>query len=234
LFSPKTIWLTCLYYKASVNFPGPHNAKFGVDYEDVDNAVHVKAGFLPFAATNILAETSITFSRRLWRRQPQRGQVTVLFGRQLSASFMFISPSPLNVTSEESTTPPQLLPPTTSGLKQIVFDKRIGVIFNNYLPTIFAEATLMLVQLSTQLKCALNYDLVSGFTYTLGGQWSNETSEVGTALVLHMSGILLQFESAVLCYFLWTLLIHLSCLVYLILSSELHCQSYCLQNIHQS
>ena len=68
----------------------------------------------------------------------------------------------------------------------------------------------MLVQLSTQLKCALNYDFASGFTYTLGGQWSSETSEVSTALVLSMSGILLQFESAVSRYFLWALLI--SCL----------------------
>lgn len=130
------------------------------------------------------------------------------FGRQPSASFMFVSASPLNVTNEESKTPPHLVPPTISGLKQIVFDRRMGFMFNNCLPTIFAEATLKLVQLSTQLKCALNYDLVSGFTYTLGGQWSSEASEVGTALVLNMSGILLQFESAVPRYFLWTLLIH--------------------------
>jgi hypothetical protein len=107
---------------------------------------------------------------------------------------MFVSPPALNVTSEEST-PPQLLPPTVSGLKHILFDKRIGITFNNYLPTILAEASLMFVQLSTQLKCAINYDFFSGVTYTLGGQWSNETSEVSTALVLNMSGILLQFES---------------------------------------
>ena len=109
---------------------------------------------------------------------------------------MFISPSSLNVINEEST-PPQLLPPTISGFKQLVFDKRIGIVFNNYLPTIFVEAALMLVQLSTELKCSLNYDLISGFTYTLGGQWSSETSEVGTALILNMSGIILQLESAV-------------------------------------
>ena len=200
--------LTNLSRKASLNLPRPYNTKFGIDYENVDNSVQFKAGFLPFVATNILAETTIIFSRRLWRRQPQRGQVTVRFGRQPSASFVFISPSPLNVTGEEPTTPPQLLPPTISGLKQIVFDKRIGIIFNNFLPTIFAEATLMLVQLSTQLKCALNYDLISGFTYTLGGQWSSETSEVGTALVLNMSGILLQIESVISRCVLWNLLTH--------------------------
>ena len=107
---------------------------------------------------------------------------------------MFVSPSPLNLTSEEST-PPQFAPPATSGLKQILFDKRIGVIFNNYLPTILAEASLMFVQLSTQLKCAINYDLISGVTYTLGGQWSSEKSEVSSTLILSMSGILWQFES---------------------------------------
>lgn len=53
----------------------------------------------------------------------------------------------------------------------------------------------MFVQLSTQLKCAINYDFISGITYTLGGQWTSETSEVGTTLILNMSGILLQFES---------------------------------------
>ena len=98
--------------------------------------------------------------------------------------------------SEEST-PPQLLPPTISGLKHMVFDKRIGIIFTNLLPTIFAEATVMLVQLSTQLKSSLHYDLISGFTYTLGGHWSSETSQVSTALILNMSGISLQLESAV-------------------------------------
>ena len=198
-------WLTILYRKASLNLFRPYNTKFGVDYEDDDNLIQVKAGLLPFdAATNILAETCFSFSRRLWRRQPKRGKVTVQFGRQPSASFMFISPSPFNVISEEST-PPQLLSPTISGLKQLVFDKRIGIVFNNYLPTFFAEAALMLVQLSTQLKCSLNYDFISGFTYTLGGQWSSETSEVGTALILNMSGILLQFESAVSGYFFWAL-----------------------------
>lgn len=201
-------WLTILYRKASPNLSRPYNTKFGVDYEDDDNSIQFKAGFLPFAvAANILAETSFSFSRRLWRRQPQRGKVAVRFGRQPSASFMFISPSSLNVISEEST-PPQLLPPTISGLKQMAFDKRIGIIFNNYLPSIFAEATLMFVQLSTQLKCSLNYNLISGFTYTLGGQWYSETSEVGTALILNMSGILLQFESAVSRYFFWALFIY--------------------------
>lgn len=96
--------------------------------------------------------------------------------------------------SEEST-PPQLRPPTISGFKHILFDKRIGVTFNNYLPTIFAEANFMFVQLSTQLKCAINYDLISGFTYSLGGQWSSEKSDVGASLIQDMSGILLQFES---------------------------------------
>jgi DnaJ homolog subfamily C member 11 len=203
--------LTSLHHKASLDLPRPYNTKFGINYEDVNNSIQFKAGLLPFASTNILAETSIVFSRRLWRRQPQRGQLTLQFGRQPSASFMFISSSPPNVTSEESKTPPHLVPPTISGLKQIVFDRRFGVMFENYLPTIFAEATLMLVQLSTQLKCAFNYDFVSGFSYTLGGQWVSETSEVTTALVMSMSGILLQFESAVPRYFLCALLIHHVC-----------------------
>jgi DnaJ family protein C protein 11 len=200
-------WLTILYRKASLKLSRPYKTKFGVDYEDADNSIQFKAGFLPFAAvTNILAETSFSFSRRLWRRQPQRGKVTIRFGRQPSASFMFISPSPLNVISEEST-PPHLLP-TISGLKQMVFDKRIGIIFANFLPTIFAEATLMLVQLSTLLKCSLHYDLISGFTYTLGGHWSSETSEIGAALILNMSGISWQLESAVSRYFFWVLFIY--------------------------
>jgi DnaJ homolog subfamily C member 11 len=71
----------------------------------------------------------------------------------------------------------------------------------------FAEVSLMFVQLSTQVKSAVNYDFISGFTYTLGGQWSSETSEIGTALILNMSGILLQFESvSTLCYI--ALIIH--------------------------
>ena len=201
-------WLTIfLYRKASLELSRPYNTTFGVDYEDVDNSIQFKAGFLPFTAvTNILAETSFSFSRRLWRRQPQRGKVTIQFGRQPSASFMFISPSH-DVISEEST-PPQLLPPTIPGLKQMVFDKRIGIIFTNFLPAIFAEATLMLVQLSTSLKCSLHCDLIYGFTFTLGGRWSSETSNVGTALILNMSGISLQLESAVSRYFFWALFIY--------------------------
>jgi DnaJ homolog subfamily C member 11 len=119
---------------------------------------------------------------------------------------VFISPSPLNVISEEST-PPQLLP-TISGLKQMVFNKRIGIIFTNFLPTIFAEATVMLVQLSTTLRSSLHYDLINGFTYTLGGHWSSETSQVDTALILNMSGISLQLESAISRYFFWVLFIY--------------------------
>ena len=191
--------LTILYRKASLNVSRPYNTKFGMDYEDVDNSIRFKAGFLPFATVTNMAETSISISRRLWRRQPQRGKVTIKFGGQPSASFVFISPSPLNMISEEST-PPQLLP-TISGLKQTVFDKRIGIIFTNFLPTIFAEAALMLVQLSTTLRCSLHYDLISGVTYTLGVHWSSEISQVDTALILNMSGISLQLESAVSRYF---------------------------------
>lgn len=203
-------WLTILYRKASLNASRPYDTKFGVDYEDGDNSIGFKAGFLPFSSATNMAETSFSISRRLWRRQPQRGKVTIKFGGQPSASFMFISPSPLNVISEESI-PPQLLP-TISGLRQMVFDKRVGIIFTNFLPTIFAEATLMLVQLSTRLSSSLHYDLINGLTYTLGGHWSSETSQIDTALILNMSGISLQLESAVSRYFFWELFIYLSCL----------------------
>jgi hypothetical protein len=192
-------WLTTLYHKASLNVSRPHNTKFGVDYDDVDNSIRFKAGFLPFSAATNMAETSFSISRRLWRRQPQRAKVTLKFGGQPSASFMFISPSPLNVINEEST-PPQLLP-TISGLKQMVVDKRIGIIFTNFFPIIFAEASVMFVQLSTRLRSSLHYDFINGVTYTLGGHWSSETSQVDTALILNMSGISLQLESAVSRYF---------------------------------
>lgn len=206
LFYIQINWLTILYRKASLNLSRPHKTKFGVNYEDVDNSIRFEAGFLPFSAATNMAETSFSISRRLWRRQPQRGKVTIKFGGQLSASFVFISPSPLNVISEEST-PPQLLP-TISGLKQMVFDKRIGIVFTNSLPVVFAEATLMLVQLSTTLRSSLLYDLINGITYTLGGHWSSDTSQVDTALILNMSGITLQLESAVSRCFIWELFIN--------------------------
>ena len=210
----QTNWLTILYRKASLKVSRPYNTKFGVDYEDVDNSIQFKAGFLPFSAATNMAETSFSISRRLWRRQPQRGKIAIKFGGQPSASLVFISPSPLNVISEEST-PPQLLP-TVSGLKQMVFEKRIGIIFTKFLPIIFAEATVMLVQLSTTLRSSLHYDLITGITYTLGGHWSSETSQVDTALILNMSGITLQLESAVSRYFFWALFIYHIFLVYLI------------------
>jgi hypothetical protein len=209
-------WLTVLYRKASLRLSGPYNTNFGVDYEDADNSIECKAGFLPFAAgaTNFLTKTSFSFSRRLWRGQPQSGKVAIQFGRRPSASFMFISPSPFNVISEEST-PPQLLAPTISGFKQVVLEERIGITFANFLPSVFAEASLKLVQLSTLLQCSLHYDLISGFTCTLGVNWSSETSEVVTALMLNMSEISLQLESAVSRYFFWALFI-MSFLDYLI------------------
>lgn len=202
-------WLTVLYRKASLRLSRPCNTKFGIDYEDADNSIQCKAGFLPFAAaaSNILTKTSFSFSRRLWRKQPQRGKVTIQLGRQPSASFMFISPSSLNVISEESTTP-ELLPPSISGFKQVELEERVGINFANFLPSVFAEASLKLVQLSTLLQCSFHYDLISGFTCTLGFNWSSETSEVVTALILNMSEISLQLESAVSRYSFWELFIY--------------------------
>ena len=216
-FPPSTLQvnrLTSLYYKTSLSLLHPYSTQFGVDYEDADSSVQFKANFLPFTATNILAQTSVIFSRKLWRRHPQRAQVALQFGRQPSASFKFISPSPLNVISEEST-PPQLLPPTIYGLNRITFDKRFGIIFNHILPTLVAEVALTFTQLSTQLKCAINYDLISGISFSLGGEWSSGTSEVSSALVVNNSGILLQFESVSM-LFLISLKNSLLFLVYLI------------------
>ncbi|KDR72591.1 hypothetical protein GALMADRAFT_252737 [Galerina marginata CBS 339.88] len=184
-FSPRIVTL------ATFNFFHPYVTRFEVNYEDSDNAVNCKTAFSP-VIINIFPSTTLSFTRRLFRSEPQRGKITLHLAKQPSISFFYVSPPTLDLTEEEGLSP-QFGPPTTLGLKFVAFERNIGVTFDAIFPTLIAETSLVLIELSTRLKASIQYS-VAGLSCTLGANWSNETAEVSSTLILNPTGLLLQFD----------------------------------------
>ncbi|KAF8899764.1 hypothetical protein CPB84DRAFT_1779906 [Gymnopilus junonius] len=189
-FSPRVVTLT------TFSFSHPYVTRFEVKYEDPDDALNFKTTFSPLYL-NTLPPTTLSISRRLFRSRPQKGKISLRIAKQPSISFFFISPPTLDLNEEDGSSP-QFGPPTTLGLKHVAFEKNIGLTFDDIFPRLVAETSLTFIELSTRLKASMQLSFTTGVLYSLGAHWSNETTEVSSAIVLNATSLLLQIDCSYL------------------------------------
>ncbi len=168
----------------------PFTATIETTYEDPDNALSLNTRLLLANPTHFPPVT-VSFSRKLFPSFPQRGSITLRASRNPSISFEYSSPPTLTITEGESL--PQQGPPTTSGLRYVLFDKTVGITFQQAVPVLLAEMGLSLVELSMRLKCSIHLGL-AGLMLTLGANWHNETTEVTPALTFSSNAMILHLE----------------------------------------
>jgi len=175
--------------QTSVNLFQPHTTKFEFNYDGSENCWNVTTGFN--LATNLaIPPTTFSYSRRLFRSSPQRGEMIVKVARQPSLSFLYQSPPTLELKEWEGASP-QLGPPTTLGLKYVLFERSYGLVFEGVFPYLIAKVTTSLIELSVDFKASIQCGF-TGLLVSLGAKWSNETAEVASTLVLNPSAIVLE------------------------------------------
>ncbi|KAF8970217.1 hypothetical protein BDZ97DRAFT_131299 [Flammula alnicola] len=184
-FSPRVVVL------ASLNPFFPFTTKLDIKYEDPDNTLTFKTAFFPLAINSLPVTTTVSLSRRLFRSKPQRAKISLQVSKNPSISFLYISPPTLELSEDGGL--PQKSPPTTSGLKYMLFDKSIGLSFDRGVPDLVVEVGLSLVELSTRLKASVHYGL-SGLLLSLGVNWSNDAAEVASTLILSPAAVILNFD----------------------------------------
>ena len=114
----------------------------------------------------------------------------VKVARQPSLSFLYQSPPTLELKEWEGASP-QLGPPTTLGLKYVLFERSYGLVFEGVFPYLIAKVTTSLIELSVDFKASIQCGF-TGLLVSLGAKWSNETAEVASTLVLNPSAIVLE------------------------------------------
>lgn len=152
--------------------------------------VEVKTALTPFALFST-PTVAASYSRRLFHNKAQRGKVALQMSRQPSIAFFYISPPTLQL--REGSSSPRMAPPSVSGLKYIVFDRSIGVVFTSILPKLIAEASIHLVELSTRLKASVEYGL-TGLLATVGVYWSSQDAEASTTVVMNAGYIVMELK----------------------------------------
>uniref|UniRef100_A0A8H7XPT5 J domain-containing protein n=1 Tax=Psilocybe cubensis TaxID=181762 RepID=A0A8H7XPT5_PSICU len=185
-FSPRLNVLT------SMTFVKPYPTRFEVNYEATGNIVNFKTALSPLLLDSY-PPIMLSFSRQLFRSGPQRAKVDLNLTQSPSLSFFYISPPTLKINKQEDAVPPQLGPPTTLGIKYVAFERAYGVVFDRILPTLVAETSMTLVELSVRLKASIQLGF-SGALYSLGAHWSSESIEAGSTLILNSSALVLQLE----------------------------------------
>jgi DnaJ family protein C protein 11 len=174
-----------------VNLFQPYTTKFEFNYDGPENCWDVVTRFNP-ATYLAIPPTTISYSRRLFRSSPQRGEIVVKVAKQPSLSFLYQSPPTLKLKEWEGASP-QLGPPTTLGLKYVLFERSCGLVFEGVLPYLIGRVTMSLVELSVDFKASIQYGL-TGLLVSLGAKWSNENVEVASTLALNPSAIVLELE----------------------------------------
>ncbi|KAF9482704.1 DnaJ-domain-containing protein [Pholiota conissans] len=168
----------------------PYTTRFEVQYEDPHNELAIKTTshlINPFS----LPLTTISFSRRLFRSKPQQGKIILNVSKNPQISFVYRSPATIEL--EEGDALPQQAPPTTSGLRYMLVDKAVGLDLHQVLPAVFAEVGLTLVELSVRFRCIIQMGF-NTTVLTVGANWSSETAEVGSAVSLTNTGVLLHVD----------------------------------------
>jgi len=185
------------FLQSTIHFIRPYLTQVDVNYDDGNNIVDVNSTLSPFFLFKHIPTTTASCSRRLFRDAPERGKIALRLAGQPSISFFYVSPATLTLEDEDS--PPQMGgPPTTSGFKYVAYDRNFGVVFETIVPKLVAEASIHLIELSTRLKCTLEYGF-TGALAVLGVYWNNETTEASTSLVLSAAALVLEFQSVCLC-----------------------------------
>lgn len=134
---------------------------------------------------------TVSFARKLFPSFPQKGSITLRASKNPSISFQYSSPPILTIAEGESL--PQQGPPTTSGLRYVLFDKTFGITFQQAVPVLFGELGLSLVELSVRLKCSFQLGL-AGLMLTLGANWHNETTEIAPGLTFSSNAVIFNLE----------------------------------------
>lgn len=189
--SNTSFWKLTFLLQTSVNLFQPYTTKFEFNYNGPENCWNVVTGFNP--ATNLaIPPTIISYSRRLFRSSPQRGEIIVKVAKQPSLSFLYQSPPTLELKEWEGASP-QLGPPTTLGLKYVLFERSYGLVFEGVLPYLIGRVTMSLVELSVDFKASIQYGF-TGLLVSLGAKWSNKNAEVASTLALNPSAVVLELE----------------------------------------
>lgn len=178
--------------------------KLEAQYEDPDNKLSLTTTTHLIHPLS-LPLTTISFSRRLFHSEPQRGKIVLQASKHPTISFQYYSPPTIKL--EEGDALPQQSPPTSSGLKYVLLDKTIGITIDQIIPSLVAEIGLTLVELSVRFKCSVQLGL-AGVLLNLGAGWSNDTTEVGSIVTLSPAAAKLQFELVILLFYYPILFTH--------------------------
>ncbi|KAJ2925085.1 hypothetical protein H1R20_g12012, partial [Candolleomyces eurysporus] len=159
--------------KASVGLKGPFRSDLQGTYKDDFNTVHLKLSGSPLHRT-IPPSATISYTRRLFQQGPQVGAVTLHAGRVPRLALEYISPM---FISQELVEARQRGIQSISGLRQIFFDKRFGLSFNNILPMLTGEVGVTFFELSTRFKTGVELGLLNS-TVMAGLDWTNGDNQV--------------------------------------------------------
>jgi len=172
--------------------PGFPSTKLEAHYEDSDNIINVKTILTPLLLATT-PPTTISLSRRLFRSKPHRGKIDLHLGKQPSFSLFYVSPPTVDLPEDEGPSFLRKGPPSTYGFKYIAFERTFGLMFDAIVPRLFAEASLIFVELSARVKASIQFGPAQ-LLFILGASWSNETASISSDLILNPTALILRLE----------------------------------------
>jgi len=169
----------------NVNFSAHYVTTCEVAHHGPDHALIVKTVFLPLARH--IPQTHISFTRRLFRGRLENGRLNLNIGPTPSIAFLYNTQT-IIAGNEQGAEDPSNSMFSLHGFKTVVLESNMGIMFETILPALYTESTLFIAELSTRLKFALQLGF-TGSSLTLGGQWSNQSTELGSEVTVGGHGL---------------------------------------------
>ncbi|KAH6900897.1 hypothetical protein BKA70DRAFT_1312885 [Coprinopsis sp. MPI-PUGE-AT-0042] len=149
-------------------------------YRDDYNTVNATALLAPFGS-HAIPSLEVTYGRRLWKLSPQTAEITLNLQQNPSLRINFSSPPSL--TQEILDENAHGLPSTT-GMKYLVADKSVALVFTSFLPKL----------LSTRIQAGFELGF-NGLGANLGARWSPEDGrEVGVVTSMSSAGVFFRVD----------------------------------------
>lgn len=159
-------------------------------YRDEYNTLNATALVSPFG-NRVIPSLEVTYGRRLWKSSPQIAEITLNLQQNPSLRINFTSPPSL--TQEILDQNAHGLPSTT-GMKYLVMDRSVALVFTSFLPKLALEFGVSILELSTRIQAGIEYGF-TGLGATLGARWSpDERREVGVVTGMNPGGIFFRLD----------------------------------------